>query len=106
MTQLVLQGSSSKIEQAFNEFHAEHPEVFEELRSLAHELLDRGYERFGIATIFEVCRWRGMTRARDRHGFALNNNYRALYARKLMREDPRLEGVFNTRKLGVPSHVV
>ena len=97
-------GTTSKIERDFWEFHLAHGEVYEELKRLAFELKARGYERFGIATIYEVARWRSMIDARDKHGLRLNNSYRAMYARLLNRE-PGLEGTFNTRKLGVESHV-
>lgn len=96
--------TTSKLEAAFWEFHLANPEVYEELKRLSLRLKARGYERLGIATVFEVCRWRSMMRARDNKGFKLNNNHRAFYARLLNRE-PGLEGIFTTRKQGVESHV-
>jgi hypothetical protein len=101
----VLDYRRSKIERAFLDFHAEHPEVYDELVRLARELRARGYERFGIATIYEVARWRSMIRTGP-GGFKLNNNYRAYYARLIMRRESDLAGIFDTRQLGVPSHVV
>lgn len=75
MTEYVLPENRVRIEARWRTFHANHPEVYDELVRLARELRQRGYKRFGIATIYEVCRWRGMlaTDARPR----LNNNYRA-----------------------------
>ncbi len=96
----------SDIESAFREFHADHPEVYDELVRLARELQSRGYDRFGIATIYEVARWRSMLRSADQHGFKLNNNYRSHYARMISQREPDLRGIFKTRRLGVPSHVV
>ena len=55
--------------------------------------------------LFEVVRWNRLLRTGDR-GFKLNNNFTAYYARLLMEREPELRGMFETRKLGVPSHVV
>lgn len=97
--------NQASIEAAFWQFHREHPEVYVELRGLARELIARGYKRFGIATIYEVARWRSMMRRRPGDAFKLNNNHRAYYARLLMQAEPDLAGLFNTRELSVPSHV-
>lgn len=97
--------AQSKIEAAFWQFHGDHPEVYVELVALCRELRQRGYERFGIATVYEVCRWRSMIHAAPGESFKLNNNYRAYYARLIMETERDLAGVFNTRVLTVPSHV-
>lgn len=105
MTVHVNPSSRSKIEAAFWEFHAKHPEVYRELVALCRELRRRGYERFGIATVFEVARWRSMISRGPQDSFRLNNNYRAYYARLIMEREADLAGVFSTRALGIPSHV-
>jgi hypothetical protein len=97
--------NQGKIEEAFHQFHRENPEVYEELVSLARELKKRGYQKFGIATIYEVARWRSMLRAGPEGQFKLNNNYRAYYARLMMRNVAELDGIFDTRTLAVPHHV-
>ena len=106
MTHHVNPGNTSRIEQAFWEFHREHPWVYRELVRLSRELIRRGYDRFGIATVYEVCRWRSMMDELPGQGFKLNNNYRAYYARLMMQRESDLRGAFVTRRLGVPSHVV
>jgi hypothetical protein len=95
-----------RIEAAFNAFHAEHPEVYAELVRVARRLRQQGWERFGIATVFEVVRYRSMIG--NLAGGAkpkLNNNHRAYYSRLIMEREPDLAGVFKTRQLGVPSHI-
>lgn len=86
------------IEEKFDEFHAKHPEVYEMLVKLAREWMSYGHSKLGIATLFEKLRWEwhvnGMT---DQDGYKLNNNYKALYARKMMFENPELDGLFETR---------
>lgn len=105
MTQQLTLPVQSKIERAFWEFHAAHPEVYEELRQLALDAKRRGRDRLGMKMLFEVVRWNRLLRTGDR-GFKLNNNFTAYYARLLMEREPELRGMFETRKLGVPSHVV
>ena len=105
MTVAVNADNRPKIEAAFWEFHNANPDVYAELKRIALDLIDRGYTKFGIATVYEVARWRSMLRLGPSAKFKLNNNFRAYYARMLMDREPRLAGVFDTRRLGVPSHV-
>lgn len=106
MTAYTFPANRAGIEQAFEDFHAAHPEVYDELVALAREMRSRGYERFGIATIYEVARWRSMLRLGAEGSFKLNNNWRAYYARLIMASEPDLAGVFATRELAVPHHRV
>lgn len=88
-----------RIEIAFNKFHEEHPEVYYKLVALAREWLASGHGRLGIATLFERLRWEWhVAGLEDRDGFKLNNNYRALYARKIMSDYPQLDGLFLLRE--------
>lgn len=92
-----------RIEIAFNEFHAEHPEVYRKLVTLAKEWLASGHGRLGIATLFERLRWEWhVSGLEDADGYKLNNNYRALYARKIMEENRELDGLFNLRERRTP----
>jgi hypothetical protein len=78
-------------------FHKANPQVFVELRRLALTLVDRGHQRFAIATLFEQLRWETYLRTTDTEGFKLNNSHRAFYSRLLMDSDERLANVFETR---------
>lgn len=84
----------------FEKFDQEHPEVYITLVRLARDWLSVGHARLGIATLFERLRWEWhVTGLTDRDGFKLNNNYRSHYARKIMAENPDLDGLFETRTL-------
>jgi hypothetical protein len=90
----------NRTRQQFLAFHAEHPEVYWRLRALAFQYRRRGFDRVGIATLFEVLRYeRDMQGVRDAKGFRLNNNYKAHYARMLMVNNPELDGIFETRNM-------
>jgi hypothetical protein len=92
--------SYNKIEQSFIEFHVKNPEVYAQLVHLARQWVNAGGAKLGIATLFEKLRWEwhvaGLT---DSDGYKLNNNYRSLYARKIMNNEPDLNGVFEIRSL-------
>lgn len=105
MTVHVDPANTETIAKKFEEFHAAHPEVYDDLVALCRELRARGYQRFGIATVYEVARWRSMLRVGPEEGFKLNNNHRAYYARLIMEQEPDLAGIFSTRSLGVEHHV-
>ncbi len=84
------------LESRFWRFHRDNPSVFSELRKLALDILGTGCDRWSINGLFEVLRWqRAMRTTGD--PFKLNNDYRAFYARLLMREESRLKNFFATR---------
>lgn len=94
------------VEHAARAFHLANPAVLDAVIEIAREAKARGYRTWSINGVFEILRWsRKYTALRMRLGvkdgdsFALNNNFRAFYARLAMREAPDLEGFFVTRKL-------
>ena len=96
MNQLSLFQRTGPITRKFWEFHLANPQVFKELMRLALDLKRKGVMKYGIGSLFEVIRWH---RAMETNGsvFKLNNNYRALYARELMKYEPKLDGFFEIR---------
>lgn len=90
---------TDRIEVAFREYHAENPHVYRELVRLARQWVQHGHAKLGIATLFEKLRWEWhVAGLQDADGYKLNNNYRALYARKIMDEQPDLDGLFEIRE--------
>lgn len=74
-----------------------HPEVYEAIRQLAYDWKRRtGRDRLGIAALFEVARWQLSIQTGETP--SLNNSFRSFLARKLMREEPGLDGLFETRR--------
>ena len=82
----------------FNAFHKANPHVYVALRHLGLMMKRRGHKRIGIAMLFEQLRWAYYLQTTDTDGFKLNNNYRAYYARLLMKQEPELTGFFTTRE--------
>ena len=85
------------IEERFTRFHDANPHVYRALRDMALSLKRRGIEHYGIAALFEVLRFSRMIQTGG-DAYKLNNDYRALYARRLMEEEPELVGFFEVRQ--------
>ena len=85
-----------KIAAAFATFHAENPFVYRRLRELALAVRRAGVYRYGISGLYETLRYELHLDAKH-DGFKLNNNYRAIYARELARNEPELEDFFEFR---------
>jgi len=83
----------------FLRFHGENPDVFDDLVMLARRAKHAGATKYGIAAVFEVLRWSRLMEKRAGEPFKLNNNYRALYARKVMATCPDLANFFEIRVL-------
>jgi len=94
----MFQFTHDRIELDFKQFHFEHPEVYEQLVRLARTWQANGTAKLGIATLFEVLRWNSHLNPDKTGGYKLNNNYKALYARKIMDENPDLAGLFELRE--------
>lgn len=95
-----------RIEREFKDFHAEHPEVYTQLVHLARTWQTNGTAKLGIATLFEVLRWNSHLNPGRTGGYKLNNNYRALYARLIMEQEPMLQGIFELRERTTELHRV
>ena len=90
---------SKTIQERFEQFHAENPDVYHRLVDLAYQAKAHGARRIGISLLFERLRWEIGIETRSWDGFRLNNNLRSRYARLIEAEHPKLRGLFETREL-------
>jgi hypothetical protein len=81
----------------FATFHTANPWVYARLRELALAMRRAGVNHYGISGLYETLRYEASLASRDAEGFKLNNNYAALYARELARNEPELENFFKFR---------
>lgn len=82
----------------FVRFHRQNPHVYSHLVRLARRWQRRQPgTKCGIGMLFEVCRWQLGLRG-EGEPLALNNNYRAFYARLIMSRERDLAGLFNLRR--------
>jgi hypothetical protein len=82
-------------------FHAANPAVYSAIVRIARDLRARGFERCGIALIFERLRWLHAIRTQG-DDYRLNHNWRAWYAREVMAREPDLADFFEIRRLRSP----
>lgn len=86
------------IQQRFERFDRENPQVYAELVVLARRWAATGNKKCGVGMLFEVLRWRrGLRTGGD--DFKLNNSYRSRYVRKIISNYPELAPLFETRTL-------
>lgn len=88
---------TDRIAVKFAEFHNAHPWVYVRLKELALDLKQSGVKHYGISGLYETLRYEASLKAQDDEGFKLNNNFRALYARELARDEPGLKDFFKFR---------
>lgn len=89
---------ADQIQENFEAFHAEHPEVYTLFKVFTQQLLDRGYKNGSANLIFERIRWEtGLDLPQN--PVKLNNNYRSRYARMYEADFPKRAGFFRTRAL-------
>lgn len=86
------------LQERFEKFHKENPQVYKELLVLTRQAHDRGRKKIGIGMLFEVLRWNRFIQTND-PDFKLNNNYRSRYARLIEEENWELRDIFETRTL-------
>lgn len=87
------------IDERFATFDADYPQVYRMIVGFARMAHRRGFQHYGIQAIVERARWEvSMRWGPDTEGFKLNNDFTALYARKVMAENPDLDGFFRLRR--------
>jgi hypothetical protein len=84
------------LREEFEEFHEANPEVYRLLLKMTRQAVAAGHRKFGMQRLIEVIRWDYMigTTSTD---YKINNNYAAFYARRIMKHNPSLAGVFEIR---------
>jgi hypothetical protein len=96
----VLHHHGPTIQEQFIEFDAANPDVYDALVRFAYEAKAKGFEKIGIALLWERLRWYQLVEVEgDGNEFMLSNSFRSRYARKIMANEPGLENIFRTRPL-------
>lgn len=85
------------IEENFEIFHRHNPHIYRLLREMALDYKRAGHRHCGMKMLWEALRYSSGLQTRG-EPYKLNNNYTALYARKLMADEPELAGFFETRE--------
>ena len=89
------------IEERFESFHKANPQVADRMLTLARRRLDRGETFISVKALWEELRASFQKSDLAYDGFdttKLNNSYTALYARLIIKLEPRLGDVIELRK--------
>jgi len=82
----------------FEKFDRENPAVYAAFVRLADEWARRtGGRKIGIGALAERVRWELALQTND-PDYKINNNFRAFYVRKLIKEHPRFAPLFELRR--------
>jgi len=92
-------GCKRTIQERFEEFHKNHPDVFERFKDLAFRLKHAGREHFGAKALMENVRFYFATSSQGVEEFKINNSFISRYARLLVQLYPEFEGFFEMREL-------
>lgn len=95
---LVVPPPALTLEERFADFRLANPHVERLLVQYARELMAMGHTRLSMKMLWERVRFEYATRTKGDSRAALNNDYTALFARRLMATYPDLDGVFETRQ--------
>lgn len=96
--QLTLLPTETEADRKFKDFHEKNPQVYKALVSLALSAVAAGRKKLSIELLINRVRWDFMMQTTD-EDYKINNNYKSRYARLIMAQEPKLEGLFNTREL-------
>lgn len=92
-------GEDNSLPARFERFDEANPHVYRALVSLARRIKGkRPTSTIGIGMLYEVLRWRVYMETESDEPYRLSNDFRAFYARKIMREEHDLDGIFQTKK--------
>jgi hypothetical protein len=87
------------IQERFEDFHARHPEVYEQIVHYAMMVKRAGHLRYSIDACIQRVRWHFQFEHSSRFDFKINDHFSSRYARLVMDREPSLEGFFETRGL-------
>jgi len=87
------------IQERYEAFHKRHPEVLVQLVAFTFEVYRKGFQHYGIRTIWERMRWHFQIDKDQGEEFKLNDHYVSRYARRIMQDYPELDGFFEIRRL-------
>lgn len=92
-------GVDNSLPARFERFDEANPNVYRALVALARRIRSRRPDStIGIGMLYEVLRWDCYMETDSDEPYRLSNDFRAFYARKMMREELDLNGIFQTKK--------
>ena len=87
------------LKDAFDEFHAANPFIWDLFVRFAFEAINAGRNNFGAKAIMERVRWEANVVTRSTDGLKINNNHTAYYSRLFIQEFPEHTGFMKRRRV-------
>ena len=87
----------TELEKSFKRFDRANPRVWGLFKRFTFDAIKSGRKRFSTALITERIRWETDVVTSGEDHVKINNNHKAFYARKFMKEFPKYNSVFTTR---------
>jgi hypothetical protein len=85
------------IEERFAAFDAANPHIYTALVYLAYQIKDTGVSRISVKHLLEVVRYNRRIVTKSDDGVKINNDFSAMYGRKIISTDSHLAPFFETR---------
>lgn len=86
------------IQERFEQFHTDNPQVYEALVKFAREAKKAGKNKLGVKLLVERARWELMFYTKTDDGFKINNSFTSRYARLIMEQEDDLKEFFDLRR--------
>jgi hypothetical protein len=83
---------------AFKRFNKQNPTVYRKFKKYANQMHTNGRRRYSAWAIINAIRWEEDFKTRGSK-FKINNDFIALYARKLVKANPKFKTFFNLKQL-------
>lgn len=93
-----MQQNEVSIQERFERFHGENPQVYRAIHWSVMDLELQGHKHYSIDAILHVIRYDRNITTTGRN-FKINNDFTSRYARKFMDEFPAYRGFFQLREL-------
>ena len=87
----------TQLEKDFEEFDNDNPGVWTLFVQFTNQLIAAGRRRLSASLIIERIRWESYITTMERHGYKINNNFTAYYARKFNQTFPDCGAKFALR---------
>lgn len=86
------------IQERFEKYHTENPQVYALLVKFSLELKQTGHNG-SVDYVYQRVRWHCEVDIKTQDTYKMNDHFRSRYARLIMNQVPELAGFFETREL-------
>lgn len=93
----IYKGIDSATLSAWQKYQRENPGIWQAFKKYAFEIKEAGVNRYGAKSIMERVRWHIALKTKGE--FKINNDFTALYARKLINNYPEFGSFFELRSI-------